>query len=102
MGTRLELHEELCEILGSRNVYFQPPESIKLQYPCIVYDPAYVNIHRADNKAYRMTDKYNVRYITPNADDIKYHDILTHFETVAFDRYFRSDGLHHYTISLYY
>ena len=34
---RLELHEILCTILGSRNVYFQPPESIKMNYPAIVY-----------------------------------------------------------------
>lgn len=102
MGTRLELHEELCTILGSRNVYFQPPESIKMQYPCIVYNPAYVNIQRADNKAYRMTDKYNVQYITKEADDTLYHDMLKHFEICSFDRYFRADGLHHYTTSLYY
>ena len=38
MKTRYELHEFLCEILGSRNVYFQPPESVKMKYPAIVYE----------------------------------------------------------------
>ena len=33
MKTRYELHEFLCEILGSRNVYFQPPESVKMKDP---------------------------------------------------------------------
>ena len=37
MKTRLELDEELVKILGSKNVYFQPPESLKLNYPAIVY-----------------------------------------------------------------
>ena len=37
MDRRLQLHEELCSVLGSRNVYFQPPETIKLTYPCIIY-----------------------------------------------------------------
>ena len=35
--TREELHELLVSVLGSRNVYFQPPESIRMQYPAIVY-----------------------------------------------------------------
>jgi len=33
MGTRLELQNLLENILGSRNVYFQPPENLKLNYP---------------------------------------------------------------------
>ena len=37
LNDRLALHELLCEKLGSRNVYFQPPESIKMKYPAIVY-----------------------------------------------------------------
>ena len=32
MDRRLKLHEELCDILGSRNVYFQPPETVKMKY----------------------------------------------------------------------
>ena len=34
---RLLLHEIFCEILGTRNAYFQPPESVKMNYPAIVY-----------------------------------------------------------------
>ena len=29
MAERLKLHQELCELIGSKNVYFDPPESIK-------------------------------------------------------------------------
>ena len=38
MDRRLELQSELEKILGSRNVYYQPLPSLKLQYPCIVYE----------------------------------------------------------------
>ena len=34
---RLILHDELITLLGSSNVYFQPPTSIKMNYPCIIY-----------------------------------------------------------------
>ena len=49
MDRRLLFHEVLCEVLGSRNVYFQPPESVKMCYPAIVYarngiKPTYENI----------------------------------------------------------
>ena len=37
MGNRLELHEIFCDILGSRNAYFQPPASVKMNYPAIKY-----------------------------------------------------------------
>ena len=38
MGTRLELHEQLCKILDTRYAYFQPPETVKMKYPAIVYE----------------------------------------------------------------
>ena len=50
MASRLELHEEFCNILGSRSVYFQPPASIKLNYPCIVYSISSVNKQDANDK----------------------------------------------------
>lgn len=37
MGTRLELQSKLVELLGSKHVYYQPPESVKIEYPAIVY-----------------------------------------------------------------
>ena len=36
--TRLELQSVLEQTLGSRNVYFQPPASVKMKYPAIVYE----------------------------------------------------------------
>ena len=37
MASRLNLHNELIKMLGTNNVYYQPPESIKMKYPAIVY-----------------------------------------------------------------
>ena len=34
---RNDLQKLLVEVLGSKNVYFQPPESVKMKYPAIVY-----------------------------------------------------------------
>ena len=35
---RLELDADLRALLGSTNVYFQPPETKKLKYPCFIYE----------------------------------------------------------------
>ena len=52
MKTRYELHEFLCEILGSRNVYFQPPESVKMKYPAIVYERTEIKNRFANDAVY--------------------------------------------------
>ena len=48
MGTRIELQLKLEEILGSRHVYFQPPASIKMTYPAIVYELDFVQGPKAE------------------------------------------------------
>ena len=53
MNSRLKLHNILVEILGSGNVYFQPPESITLKYPCIIYGRVGIDAVHADNKLYK-------------------------------------------------
>ena len=50
MGNRLELHEILVDALGSRNVYYQPPENIKITYPAIVYSKTDIWKNKADDK----------------------------------------------------
>ena len=37
MSKRVDLGNKLKEILGSNNVYFQPPDNLKMVYPCIRY-----------------------------------------------------------------
>ena len=56
MASRLELQSKFEELLGSRNVYYQPPESIKMSYTAIKYSISDVDVRHADDPAYsRMT-----------------------------------------------
>lgn len=98
---RYSLHADLCEMLGSRNVYFQPPESFKLNYPCIVYELSRRNQRRADNRLYTLTSGYTVTYISSNPDD-SFPERLAALEKCSFDRRFVSDGLYHDVFTLYY
>lgn len=102
MESRLKLHEELCAIFGSRNVYFQPPESTKLEYPCIVYEKSRVTRRSANNRQYLSHDQYTVTVIDRDPDSDMEDRIMEYFPMCSFDRSFSSDGLNHSVLTLYY
>ena len=68
MGRRLELHNLLLAALQGPHVYFQPPASVKMQYPCIVYQRVTESVDYADNLKYRNMKLYQVTVIDRNPD----------------------------------
>lgn len=102
MASRLELHEELCKILGSRNVYFQPPESVKMQYPCIRYSEVAPDLKRANDRVYLGTKRYELIVIDPKTESEIDEKILYHFQMCSFDRGYTSNNLNHKVLTLYY
>ena len=70
MSNRLDLQATFEKILGRRNVYFQPPESVKLNYPAIVYAIKDVETTFADNRAYLKAPSYEVTLIDKNPDKV--------------------------------
>ena len=95
MGSRLNLQTELEDILGSRNVYFQPPESKKLTYDCIVYYRKDIWNRHADNNNYILENCYELTLIYRDPDSDLTHRILNHFQYSTFNRHFTSDNLNH-------
>lgn len=102
MGRRLLLHEELCDVLGSRHVYFQPPESKKLSYPCIVYAKRVGEIRDADDIRYNYIQQYDLTVIDSDPDSSIEDDLVNHFRYCRPDRHFTADNLNHTILSLYY
>lgn len=102
MASRLTLQNTLCTILGSNCVYFQPPESFKMQYPCIRYKKVGIDRNHADNQNYRKTNRYEIVVIDPNPDSNYADSILDSFEMCSFDRTYISDNLNHFVLTLYY
>lgn len=100
--SRLDLHEELCSILGSRNVYFQPPENIKLKFPCIVYNLDDVTNVKADNKTYLKNKRYFITIISNDPDYALYEDLIDHFEMCELDRAAVSESMNHWYLTLYW
>ena len=102
MGRRQNLHDELKELLGTSNCYFQPPESLKLKYPCYVYKREAPDVLRADNMMYRRVHKYGLTYITLNPDDPLIEETEGHFSMCRMTRHYTADNLNHYYYDLYY
>ena len=102
MASRLELHKELCEVLGTRNVYFQSPESVKMQYDAIRYALGGKDLKRANDKIYLNTNQYEGVVITRDPDTPIPDKLLAHFEMCSFGRPYTADNLNHYPFTLYY
>lgn len=96
---RLLLHESLCELLGSRNVYFQPPSSIKMKYPAIVYEVARIDNLHANNGVYLSNTGYSVTVIDSDPDSPIVGKVAS-MPTSKFNRHYEKDNLNHdvYTI----
>ena len=98
---RIILDNLLRATLGSGNVYFDPPESFKLNYPCIVYSFSNNNDISADNVVYHRRKRYNMTYITKNADD-PMADTLDDLDFCRMNRSYTANGLYHYAYDIYY
>lgn len=101
MTKRLGLHDILVATLGSPNVYFQPPSTVNMDYPCIVYSRSRIDEKRADNKMYSYTKAYTVTVIDPNPDSSIPDKVLA-LPLCSFDRHFTANNLNHDAFNIYY
>ena len=101
MGKRLELQTLLENLLGSEYVYFQPPPSAEMQYPCIVYSVDDIATVFADNTPYLHHYRYSLKVIDTDPDSLipaKVADL----PLCLFERHYTADNLDHYVYNLYY
>ena len=100
MATRLELHEKFCEILGNRNAYFQPPASVQMKYPAIVYKRKDIETRFAGNVVYTNSPSYEVVLIDNNPDS-EYVEKILQLPYCSFDRHYTADNLNHDVFTIY-
>ena len=99
---RLELQQKFEDILGTRNVYFQPPETMKINYPCIIYFKTSTPSYKANNKVYKYDQGYTVTYVTKDPDSEVPYDILKAFEYARIDSFYKADNLNHTKLTIFY
>lgn len=100
MIDRNTLQLKLEELLGSTNVYFQPPESAKLNYPCIIYSLSGVHNKNAANSVYVKHKSYTLKYITKDPDD-PFIDILSDQPYCGFSTQYKSNNMYHNVYRIY-
>lgn len=101
MANRLDLQSLLEELLGSRNVYYTPPESIKMQYPAIRYSKKKIESVHADDSKYLMRDCYELIVISRTPD----HPVIKRLLALpycGYDRPYVADNLYHDVLTIYY
>lgn len=101
MASRLQLQTLLEEILSSKNVYFQPPETVKMQYPAIVYSLNGIENNNADDLPYIQSRSYEIILIDRDPDSETINK-LSKLTMCRFNRHYKADNLNHYVFTLYY
>jgi hypothetical protein len=101
MAPRLDLHDILVGILGSPNVYYQPPPSVFMKYPAIVYRRDDVDTTHANNKPYINTKRYQVTVIDPNVDS-EIPGRIAELPSCTFDRFYTAENLNHDVFNIFF
>lgn len=101
MASRLKLQTILEKILGTENVYFQPPPTVKMSYPCVVYQRQSGDTQFADNAPYIIKKRYQVTVIDRDPDST-IPDEVAKLPMCTFDRDYTADNLNHFVYNLYF
>ena len=95
---QLELQQKLLRL--APKAWYQKPPANRMTYPCFVYKAVEPRVHRADNKAYLITPKYEVLYISAEEDDGIWERMLDAFPYISVGRKYVSDNLYHYPFTI--
>lgn len=101
MASRLKLQTELEELLGTKNVYYSPPASLKMQYPAIVYSRSDIDNAHANNSVYKQEYAYEITVIDRNPDS-EIAKKVSRLPRCRFNRHYPSDNLNHDVFTIYY
>lgn len=102
---RLKLHGILCEILSCPRrgeecrAYFQPPASITMKYPAIVYALDNIENTFANDGVYLYSRKYLITVIDRDPDS-SIVDKVAAMPACRFNRHYTKDNLNHYVFTL--
>lgn len=99
---RLELQAKLEDILGHRRVYHNPPENLRMEYPCLRYKLSKINNTPADNIHYFTNARYELTYITQDPDDPMVDKLLDNLPFCRYDRLNVYQGLYHHVYTAYH
>ena len=101
MSRRLEFHQILIDTSGVKNVYFQPPETVKMNYPAIIYSRSSVNARHANNELYKRRQAYRVIVVDSDPDS-EIPDKISQLPLCRFESHYTADNLNHDVFNIFY
>lgn len=91
----INLLKEICE-----NVYYNPPASIQMRYPCILVQLDDMLHGHANNRVYKRDNRYSLIVIDRNPDS----DLMRKVDDLpmtSMGRSYIADGLWHFTFTMF-
>ena len=101
MGTRPELQTALEGLQGGVAVYFQPPASVSMVYPAIVYNRDIRHVNYADNGIHNQVHRYQITVIDRDPDSLL-PDLVGDMPMSTKVRHFTTEGLNHDIFYVYF
>lgn len=101
MGDRLNLQAKFEQILESRNVYFQPPASVSMNYPAIRYELKDFRNQSANNSSNYISSTGYECILIMRSPDTEYLQEIFKIPYCKFNRYYKAENLHHYVFTIY-
>lgn len=101
MPSRIELGDLIRAILGSENAYFQPPKSIEMNYPAVVYNLSNIENTYANDGVYLSARQYTLILIDKNPDSPLVEKFVS-LPTCRFDRAYKADNMNHFVFTIYF
>ena len=101
MASRIDLQSKLEELLGSRNVYYNPPDNLRMQYNAIRYSRSIQQTAYADDRKYKNMNRYDLIVITRESDP-EVVDKLLELQYCSMGNPYKADNLNHYPLTLYW
>lgn len=98
---RRALQQLLAAIPEVKNAYFQEPNNVAMEYPCIVFAKDLVRTRHASNRPYFRQQRYLITVIDERPDS-PIERYVQEMPTAGFNRRFVADKLHHVVYTLFY
>lgn len=101
------IHEEQGALIASakakarKQVFFEPPETVKLTYPCIIYTRKPYLARHADNRNYTLTNQYDVTAIYKDPDS-QLAKRIAELSRCRHERHYTADNLQHDAFTILY
>lgn len=103
MKNMTKVGDILSNVIGDpERVHFQPSESVKLKFPCLIFKFDGYKDFFANDGRHMLREKYSVTHVYQNPEADLQEEILSSFLFASFDRPYIADNLYHDVYTIYY